>query len=368
MEKLMKRVIISLIALVLSSTANAHPDDNSNQSIEVAAMASAAQTFLATLSDQQRSIVKFSLSDQTARRGWSNLPTPMVPRRGLQIKSLSSEQRAALHALLARGLSSEGYGEAVRVMTLEDTLRTMMSIERIEGLLPERLHGLADDILESFDPENYWVRIFGVPGGDSWAWSLDGHHLAITVTAVDHRIAFTPLFLGAEPQTILEGRHAGSRSFQHELDRVSDFLKSLSSVQTDSLVQSADVASGPAFAGPSWVPDFEMPPLGLNGSDLSSEQQALLFSAINEFIGAATASTVEHQRAKILSDGFEVLNVAWWGNPADLSQQFMFRISGPSIHIDFTLEGQGNHVHIVVRDPSNDYGEHWLEQHYSEAH
>ncbi len=244
----------------------------------------------------------------------------------------------------------------------------MMTIERIESLLPERLHGLADDILQSFDPENYWVRIFGTPGGDTWAWSLDGHHLAMTVTAVDNQIAFTPLFLGAEPQTILDGRHAGVRSFQHELDRVSDFLNSLNSQQTDLLVQSADIAGAPAFAGPSWVPDFEMAPLGINGSALSSQQQALLLAAIDEFIGAATASTAELQKSKILSDGFEALNVAWWGKPGDLSQQFMFRVSGPSIHIDFTLEGQGNHVHIVVRDPSNDYGEHWLEQHYSEGH
>jgi hypothetical protein len=27
-----------------------------------------------------------------------------------------------------------------------------------------------------------------------------------------------------------------------------------------------------------------------------------------------------------------------------------------------------NHDHMVVRDPQNDYGEDWLEQHYTEHH
>ena len=31
-------------------------------------------------------------------------------------------------------------------------------------------------------------------------------------------------------------------------------------------------------------------------------------------------------------------------------------------------EGEFNHVHSIVRDPSNDYGAEWLGQHYAEAH
>lgn len=30
--------------------------------------------------------------------------------------------------------------------------------------------------------------------------------------------------------------------------------------------------------------------------------------------------------------------------------------------------GTANHVHSIVRDPSNDYGEDWLGRHYEEHH
>ena len=31
-------------------------------------------------------------------------------------------------------------------------------------------------------------------------------------------------------------------------------------------------------------------------------------------------------------------------------------------------QGAANHIHSIVRDPSNDYGEDWLELHYQEHH
>ena len=43
---------------------------------------------------------------------------------------------------------------------------------------------------------------------------------------------------------------------------------------------------------------------------------------------------------------------------------------GPSILIEYVRQGQrstpANHVHAIVRDPRNDYGEDWLAKHYRE--
>lgn len=49
----------------------------------------------------------------------------------------------------------------------------------------------------------------------------------------------------------------------------------------------------------------------------------------------------------------------------------MYRVHGPSILIEFvrepTVDGSpANHVHAIVRDPRNDYGEDWLKRHYQE--
>lgn len=370
----MKYLIAAAAAACLSASAFAHPEhDHTGMQIEADAMADAASAFLATLDDAQRDAVMFDLEDREAREGWSNLPTALAPRMGLQIATLNADQRVALHGLLARSLSSEGYGEALHVMSLESFLNA-----RFREVLAERGDSLPDDqrargeaLLVSFDPENYWIRIFGEPPSGTWSLVLDGHHLAVTATVVDGRIAFAPVFLGAEPQIMPSGVFTGRRAFQHELDRVADLMASLDESQLSGVVQSLDRGEAADFAGPGWVPDMEADAVGLSAADLSDDQMLMLHAAIREFIGVATMSAADARLAQIEADGLESLHLAWWGDHDDLSEPFMLRISGPSLHIDFTRQGQSgdaNHFHIVIRDPSNDYGADWLRDHYAEAH
>lgn len=370
----MKYFILVLLSTILTGAAHAHPDHaETGMQHEAAAMAAAAADFLATLDEDQRSSVLFDMGDTEAREGWSNLPTTMAPRSGLQIATLNDTQRIALHGLLARGLSSEGYGDAMHIMTLETYLRA-----GVEAAIAERGEDLSDEDreratsrMEANDPENYWVRIFGDPASGTWSLVLDGHHLAVTATVVEGRIAFTPVFLGNNPQTIQTGTYAGRRSLQHELDRVADLMASLETEQMDELVQSDDTRDSARFAGPDWVPDMEAAPVGLSAADLSAEQQVLLAYAIREFIGTATLAAADAQMARIEADGLDNIMLAWWGDYTDLSRRFMLRITGPSLHIDFTRTGREdrpNHFHIVIRDPSNEYGSDWLRTHYEEAH
>lgn len=370
----MKLFSIAFLAIALAGSAHAHPDHPQiGMQYEAAAMGEAASAFLSTLDDDQRGRVMFALDDSEAREGWSNLPTALAPRTGLQIATLSTDQRIALHGLLARSLSSEGYGEAMHIMTLETYLRSGLehAIAEQGADWPEERQTFARALANSYDPENYWLRIFGDPASGSWSLVLDGHHLAVTSTVVDGRIAFTPVFLGNSPQTVEAGIHAGRRSLQHEFDRITDLMASLDTAQVTRLVQSQDKAEALEFAGPGWVPDMDAEPVGLSAADLSEDQQLLLHRAIREFIGVATMAAADAHLARIESDGIGALTLAWWGDHNDLSRPFMLRISGPALHIDFTrenLNGDTNHFHIVIRDPSNEYGENWLRAHYDAAH
>jgi len=56
---------------------------------------------------------------------------------------------------------------------------------------------------------------------------LTGHHYAANFTVADGRIAFTPLFLGASPQIVPEGRYTGWRILQHEADRALTLMAAL---------------------------------------------------------------------------------------------------------------------------------------------
>ena len=55
----------------------------------------AANTFLATLSQQQRQNVSFAFDDEKQRARWSNLPVSAVKRSGLSMGELSPGQRSA---------------------------------------------------------------------------------------------------------------------------------------------------------------------------------------------------------------------------------------------------------------------------------
>jgi Protein of unknown function (DUF3500) len=60
-----------------------------------------ANTFLATLSEKQRSAVLYKFDDDQQRVRWSNFPTGFVPRGGLSLEELSDTQQKAALALVA---------------------------------------------------------------------------------------------------------------------------------------------------------------------------------------------------------------------------------------------------------------------------
>ena len=77
--------------------------------------------------------------------------------------------------------------------------------------------------------------------------------------------------------------------------------------------------------------------------------------------------------AAIRADGLEEIYFAWMGPAESPSDRYFYRVHGPSVLIDYMREPgvgvpAGNHIHSIVRDPSNDYGEAWLDRHYEEHH
>lgn len=113
-------------------------------------------------------------------------------------------------------------------------------------------------------------------------------------------------------------------------------------------------------------------PKGIPAAALDPVQRQLLIALIDEYLGDASDEAAARQRAAIAADGPDKLHFAWWGPTDDTKARYMFRVEGPSIIIDYVREGSPgggfNHVHSIARDPRNDYGALWLEQHYKEAH
>lgn len=330
-------------------------------------MAEAAQAFLAALSPEQRTRAQFPFDADTVRTHWSNLPAMFVERGGVRVGDMSDLQRRRLHDLLRASTNSQGYQKIAGVIRLDEVLHeeAAAAVDRGERTLPKGL-------VESWTSANYWVSFFGRPGAEStWGWQLSGHHLGANFTVVDDRMSFTPLFLGAEPNEIMQGLEAGWRVLSHEAERGFELLQALDESQRARAVLDSevprDVLAGPGRKGS--LKDFA----GLPASALTGAQRMLLWALVEEYVANADHDAAGAQLAKIQADGLDRLHFAWIGPVDDVSARYYYRVHGPSVLIEYVVEsGVGgetaNHVHSIVRDPSNDYGEDWLGRHYREHH
>ena len=152
-----------------------HPD---------ALIAEAARGFLGALRPELRRLADLGFDDPK-RKDWSNLPHFIHPRKGLRLGDLMPSELVAAHRLLQAILSSEGYYKAMAIMGVDDFL----------GSGSEKLRS-------EYGTEYYFLDVFGDPDGAApWGVQIDGHHLAVNVTVVDHKVTMTPAFLGVDPAT-----------------------------------------------------------------------------------------------------------------------------------------------------------------------
>ena len=62
------------------------------------------------------------------------------------------------------------------------------------------------------------------------------------------------------------------------------------------------------------------------------------------------------------------LHFAWAGSLKPGSGHY-YRIQGPVLLIEYdNVQNDANHVHTVVRDLTNDFGEDMLKEHYEHGH
>ena len=283
----------------------------------------------------------------------------MVRPDGLLVGSLSDDQRRALHDLLRASMSSQGYGKISNIMRLDDLLFEIESDALDENSSPRRR-----SLVETRNSGNYAVAIYGEPGSDNWGWKLAGHHAAVNFTVASGQVGFTPTFLGSSPARLEEGRYAGYSALPHEGARGMDFMASLNaSQQKAALLDSKtprDIFEGPGRRAS--LASYE----GLKTDELSVGQMQLLRVLIEEYVRNVDFDAADAQLARINEAGWDELWFSWRG-PVDISGKFYYRVHGPRLLIEYNRQN-ANHDHMIVRDPMNDYGEDWLEQHYTEHH
>lgn len=305
------------------------------------AIVAAANAFLATLSDEERALTVYDLTDNTQRANWSNFPTGPVQRGGVMRGNLTDDQNAAMDALLAEVMSADGYNNIKYQLAAEETLDRGTSGRAL------------------FGDEYYFLSFVGTPSETQpWMLQFGGHHLAINVTFYGGDATFSPMLTGGEPLKI---DYDGDQVFitEKELTAAAAFMNSLSDDQLTTAIRGSkaiQLLTGPGEYGV--VPANE----GIKGSDLSDAQQALLLDVIAARLGFINDDDFAANMAPIratLDDTY----FGWWGPEAPMGAAY-FRITGPNLILEYSpqdLDGDPtDHAHNMYRDPTNDYGAAWL--------
>jgi hypothetical protein len=291
-----------------------------------------ANAFLESLDGPQRGRALFEF-DSAKKPSWSNLPVTFVPRNGLRLGELSKPQRAAALDALAAVLSKEGYQKVIDIMNADDQL--------VKG----------KDNKNQFGTENYYLAVFGKPSPTKpWMVQFGGHHLGINVTIVGKETVLTPSHTGAQPDSFTrDGKTV--RPLGLENDLAFKLVNMLDADQKKQAVLGAkpkNLVLGPGQDGKT------IPPEGLKCAALKEDQRAALLELIGAWVHIlpkdAAASRLAKLKAKVDETYF-----AWYGPTTNGSPAY-YRIQGPTLLIEYAPQGGTNHIHTIIRDPSNDYG------------
>ena len=322
-------------------------------------MTSAAVALIAILSPAQRNKALFALEDPV-RSHWSNVPFFAHPRPGLRRGDMSETQALRLHDLMRASLSSQGYQKLAGVMRLDD-----INHEQLVAALTDDASAYSRGLNNSFGSSNYSIGFFADPRTDAnWGWIIQGHHMAASFTVADSRMSFLPLFVGATPLSVDTGAETGWSALSHEITRGLELMQSLTASQR-SVAYSNEEVPGDLLNGVGRKGRFTNQQ-GLNSVDMTAPQQRLLRALVEEYIRNADFDVAEAQLDAIAAAGWDELSFSWRGAIGDAAEPFYYRVQGERIMIEL-VQSRSNHIHTIVRDPANDYGEAWLGLNYDET-
>jgi hypothetical protein len=304
-------------------------------------VAAAANAFLATLDDTQKKAVMFDYTDSAQRVLWSNLPGPMVQRKGIKLGEMSEAQKAAVMAVLSTTLSAKGYEIVMDNVNGDEVLKGQHSGGNLQ-----------------FGGDLYYFSILGQPSATTaWMWQFGGHHLAINATIVGEHITLAPSLTGGQPvDYTLNGKTV--RQLGSEEDKAYAMVGLLDAAQQKLAVLGTkyiDIVLGPGQDGKTIQPE------GIKISALNAAQQTALLELIGERVNMLNDEDAAQKMAEIkagLADSY----FAWYG-PITAGSESYWRVQGPTLFMEYSPQSIGGsateHTHAMFRDPTNDYGVAW---------
>ena len=329
----------------------------------VEAMVAAAEDLLAALSPEDRERISFDVA-AVEWQTWAN-PEFLQFDTGLRLDGRSQAVRERALALVRASLSPEGYEIAHAMMLINGFLGEVVDLETI---------------LNEF---SYNIALYGTPDLRApWGWQLYGHHCAVNCLVVEGRMVVSPVFLGAEPDEIDAGPHAGvTGPFADRIDLGLRLMTALDPGQRRAAVvfeQMVDPAMPEGRVHPgderhlagAFQDNRVIPFEGVRVADMPAEAQQHALAIAETFVRLLP----EGPRAARLREIAAHLDQTWfsWIGGHEPGDVFYYRLQSPvliaeldhhcGVFLDYDTP-KTFHIHTVLRTPhGNDYGRAWVQQ------
>ncbi len=337
-------LIVSLAGCVEATDSHSH-----DHAVAESEMLKAAKSALSSFDSQENLMYKFQSEDQFTWHVY-----PKEDRIGVRYGNMTAAQKEATHELLGTALSEMGEEQVSAIMTLEEV------VKELEG---------RDSTDDFRSPDKYFLSFFGEPDVEKpWGWRFEGHHVSLSFTIVGEEIAVTPMAVGSNPGIVTSGPHEGLEVLKAEQAQGRALLNSFDETQLEAVWYSRDapmeVLTG--FENKTMAPLEQN--IGLSATEMTNEQRALLEQLIRLTVGKMESNIAETQMQRMIdAGGLDVMRFLWMGS-AEIGEAHYYRIEGPTMVIEYdNAQNEANHIHVVWRDPTNDFGEDYLKRHYETA-
>ena len=324
--------------------------------VSTAAVGTAAETFLAGLTPEQRKKTIYPVDDPEWRK-WMN--QSFYVRQGVSFLDMTAPQRELAFGLLRAALSARGLKQTRDIMRLNETLAE-----------------LTGGNFDEYGEWRYHITVMGTPSAtEPWGWQLDGHHAIVNYFVLGDQVVMTPHFYGSEPVRAESGKYKGTVVMQDEQNRGLAFVNALDEPRRKQAILSFAKESDNNLTE-AWKDNVVLDYAGIRADGLSDAQRTQLLDLIALYVGNMDDGHAKVKMADVRAH-LDRTYFAWIG-PTDANSVFYYRIHSPVILIEFDHQRPvgtrhlidpsrptRQHIHAVVRTPNgNDYGKDLLRQHY----
>ena len=109
-------------------------------------------------------------------------------------------------------------------------------------------------------------------------------------------------------------------------------------------------------------------PLGISAAKMKKKQVTQLWGIIEEYLRNYRPDIADEALVDLENVDLKDIHFGWAG-PLKVGEGHYYRIQAPNFLIEYDNTQNGaNHVHCVIRDLKNDFGDDLLRQHHEKHH